>query len=332
MDPADAYTVRQFIPADAPRITALVQRIYGSHYCYHDELYHPDEVVRLNESGQLISVVALDPAGTLVGHCAIMRGDLGRVAETGESMVDPAHRSHHLMQRMRALLHEEAPRVGIVALHGSPVANHVFSQKVYEAFGSHPCGVMLGLLPRTFENLSHPLPQRLTDVSYFKFLTAPTPAVVHAPERHRPIIERIYAQFGVPVEYRPPGPLEGEGHVVTSYMSALGHGIIQVRRAGTNVPDEIRRGRRALCDHLRAGVVFLELPLDQPAIPELCRLAEEDGFFFSGVAPLATPTGDVLRLQYLNEELDPAQVQIENPFAREMLEYIVREQKRVAHT
>jgi serine/threonine-protein kinase RsbW len=327
--PADAYAVRRFMPTDATGITALVQRIYRSHYSYRDELYHPDEIVRLNQSGRLISVVAFDPAGTLVGHCAIMRNDLGPVAETGESMVDPAHRSHHLMHRMRALLYEEAPRVGITALHGSPVANHPFSQKVYEAFGSHPCGVFLGLLPRTFENLSHPLPQRLSDVSYFKFLTPPAPTVGHAPEHHRPIIERIYAQFAVPVEYRPPGPLTEEGHVVTSYLSALEHGLIQVRRAGTKVPDEIVRSRQALCQELQAGAIFLELPLDQPGTPELCRRAEEDGFFFSGIGPLAGPTGDVLRLQYLNEPLDTALVQIENPFAQEMLEYIVKERERV---
>jgi hypothetical protein len=330
--PADAYTIRRFKPADAVAITRLVQRIYGTHYSYRDELYYPDEIVRLNQAGQLISVVALDPAGTLVGHCAIMRGDLGPVAETGESMVDPAHRSHHLMHGMRALLYEEAPRVGIRALCGSPVANHPYSQKVYEAFASHPCGVLLGLLPRTFENLSRPLPQRLSDISYFKFLTPPPPVVVHAPEHHRSIIERIYAQFAVPVEYRAPGPLTDEGHVGISYLSALEHGLIQVRRAGTAVPDEIRRGRRALCEQLGAGVVFLELLLSQPGTPELCRHAEADGFFFSGIEPLARPTGDVLRLQYLNEPLDTTQVQIENPFAREMLEYIVRERQRVANT
>jgi hypothetical protein len=117
---------------------------------------------------------------------------------------------------------------------------------------------------------------------------------------------------------------------VTSYLSALEHGLIQVRRAGWKVPDEIRRCRAALCQELRAGAVFLELPLDQPGTPELCRRAEEDGFFFSGIGPLASPTGDVLRFQYLNEPLDTTQVQIENPFAREMLEYIVKERERVA--
>lgn len=323
MNPTDAYTVRQFIPADAPGIAALVQRVYGSHY-FHDELYHPDEVIRLNATGHLVSVVALNAAGTVVGHAAIMREDLGRVAETGESMVDPAHRSHHLMHRMRELLYEQAPRLGIVALYGYSVTNHVFSQKVYEAFAAQPCGVMLGFGPRTFEQS-----QRLTAASYFKFLTAPSATVVHAPEQHRALIERIYAQCGVPVTYRAGGPLAGAGRVVTSYLSALKYGRIQVRRAGADVPDEIRHGRRALCEALGAGAVLLELPLDQPATPELCRLAEGDGFFFSGVGLLAAATGDVLRLQYLNEELDPAQVHLENPFAREMLEYIVRERNRV---
>ena len=57
-----------------------------------------------------------------------------------------------------------------------------------------------------FANLSPPATQRLTEAGYFKFLRPPGPTVVHAPAHHRAMIERLYAQFGVPMEHGPAGP------------------------------------------------------------------------------------------------------------------------------
>lgn len=330
MHPAESYTVRPFVPADAPGVAALVQRVYGGLY-YHDELYHPDEVIRLNATGHLFSVVALDPAGTVVGHTAIMREELGCVAETGEAMVDPAHRAHHLLHEMREVLYQHAPRLGIVALTSTAVTNHVLSQKTYESFAAHPCGLQLGFAPRQL-TMPPSVKDRLSVANYVKLLIAPPAVVVHAPAWHWPLIKRIYAQFAIPVEFRPAAPLSGAGKLVTHFLSALQYGIIEVRRAGTTLPDQIRRCRRALCDGMGAAVVLLELPLDQAATPELCRVAEDDGFFFSGIGMMASPHGDVLRLQYLNEQLDPLLLQLENPFAREMLEYIVKERQRVSQS
>lgn len=326
----DDYTVRRLAPADAAGVVDLIRRVYGRNYSYRPEFYHPDQVVRFNATGQLVSVVALDRAGAVVGHCAIMRPDLGPVAETGVSVVAPEHRAHHLMQRMRAVLYEEAPRLGLAGLYGEPVTNHVFSQKVYEAFGSHSCGVLLGMLPRSFENLAAPLPQRMSDVAYFKFLRPPAATVVHAPPGHRALVEQIYAQFAVPADYRPPGALGAGGTFSVSFTSAFQTGVIRVAEPGADVAAGIRDGRRALCGQLGAEAVYLELPLAQPGTPELCRRAEEEGFFFSGVAPLAFGDGDALRLQYLTRPIDPALVQLDNPFAREILAYAVAERKRLS--
>jgi len=70
------------------------------------------------------------------------------------------------------------------------------------------------------------------------------------------------------------------------------------------------------------------LPLAQPQTPELSHAAEAEGFCFAGILPLAAPDGDVLRLQFLSVDLDPALVHVENPFARELLEYVVRDRVR----
>jgi hypothetical protein len=324
MNTPDEYTVRRLTPADADGVAALVRHVYGNHYSYHAEIYDPRQIVSMNATGELVSVVAVEPGGTVVGHCAIVRQELGPIAETGEAMVAPEHRAHHLMNRMQALIHEEAARLGLAGVYGGPVTNHLFSQKVYEANGCHPCGVMLGMLPASFQNQ----PQRMTDMLYFKFLQAPAPAVVHLPERHRAMVELIYAQFSVSLDFRPGQPLEGEGELAAMYRSVTKSGAIRIERPGENLPGAIHRTRQALVA-MGAEVIYLRLSLADAQTPELCGAVESAGFSFAGIQPLGAPDGDALWLLSLFGDFDPALVQVENPFGKELLDYVVQDRRRV---
>ena len=67
----------------------------------------------------------------------------------------------------------------------------------------------------------------------------------------------------------------------------------------------------------------------QAETAEVCRAVEEDGFFFSGLGPAFAADGDALLMQFLAEDLDPSLIEIENPFAKELLAYVVRERERV---
>src|SRR4051812_14541429 len=93
---ADDYTIRPFQPGDEAGISACVQSCYGDSYVTHKELYHPQQIARLNAGGRLVSVVAVAPSGAVVGHYAVERPGPGPVAETGEAMVHPEHRRHRL--------------------------------------------------------------------------------------------------------------------------------------------------------------------------------------------------------------------------------------------
>src|SRR5262249_10162125 len=153
------YTVRRLAPADAPGVTRLIELVYGNTY-YPRDLYEPMQIVRRNAAGTLVSVLALGAADEVVGHYALERPHLGAVAEASAALARPERRHHHLMEEMRLVLRREAERLGMTGLVGSPVTNHVFSQKAEEPFGAHPCGVALGLWPSSFHNMPEPLPQR----------------------------------------------------------------------------------------------------------------------------------------------------------------------------
>jgi hypothetical protein len=323
------YTVRRLTPDDAPGVARLVEAVYGDTY-YPRGLYDPGQIVRLNAADLLVSVVALDAGGRVVGHYALERPHPGPVAEASDAIVLPEHRHHHLMEEMRVRLRSEAIRLGLTGLVGYAVTNHLFSQKAEEHFGSHPCGVALGLWPRSFHNLPEPLPQRMSFVVYFKYLR-PAGAARHVPTRHREMGDRIYRQYGIPLQFLEGGvPGEEAGEVTWEYEAPVQSGTIRVHRVGTATVAAVRQALHELCQGRGAQAVVLELPLGQPGVAELCRAAEAEGFFFSGLGPaFARDGGDVLLLQYLGEEVDLSLVQVENSLARELLAYVGRERGRV---
>jgi hypothetical protein len=328
LEPSD-YAVRRLRPEDLTGVTDLVRRVYGDSYVIHTELYHPEQIAHLNEQGRLVSVVALGPSGSVVGHYALERPDpASAVAESGEAMVLPEHQHHHLLERMRVVLEDEANRLELRGIFGRTVTNHVYSQKAVERFGERPCGVSLGRTPRTFRNMGEPLPQRMSAVFYFKYLRRSEGAPVYLPARHHGICQRIYGQFASVPDLGEPKQPSGEGQLRVDFHPELQRGIIQVRRVGEETADAVCRARRELCRDGRVEVVYVELPMRQPGTPTVCEAAEVDGFFFSGVAPLYLEDGDALRLQYLGVELDTTLLQIENPFARELLAYVESERGR----
>ncbi len=325
--PANGYTVRRLSPNDAAGVKRLVESVYGDTY-YPRDLYDPEQIVRLNQAGRLVSIVALDSAHQVIGHYALERPHLGAVAEASDAIVAPEHRHHHLMEQMRQLLRDEAVRLGLAGLVGYPVTNHVFSQKAEEHFGAHPCGVALGLWPRSFHNMPEPLPQRMSFLIYFEYLRPPQ-RVVHVATDHQEMISRVCRQYRVPVELRAGASAEGAGEVSVEYEAAVQAGTIRVRRVGADTVAAVRQAQRDLCASSGARAVTLELPLAQPGTAEICRAAEAEGFCFSGVGPDFSADGDTLLLQLVVEDLDLSLLQIDTPFAKDLLAYVGSEYVRV---
>jgi hypothetical protein len=321
------YSIRRFCSGDAAGVTRLVEGVYGDTY-YPRQLYNRDEIVQLNEAEKLVSVVALDSAGEVIGHYALERPDLGAVAEASDAIVATEYRHHHLFEKMRPLLREEGKRLGLTGLVSYAVTNHPFTQKAEDHFGSHPCGVSLGLWPRSFHNMPAPLTQRMSFVMYFDYVR-PAAHVVHVASPHREMIARIYQQYGISYELCEVGPEVETGDMVMEHEPEVQTGTIRICRAGANTAASLREACENLCDGCGAKAVTLELPLAQPETAEVCRAAEEAGFFFAGLGPAFAADGDALLMQYLAEDLDLSLIEIENPFAKDLLAYVGRERERV---
>jgi hypothetical protein len=324
---AQSCTVRRWLPTDAPAVTRLVESVYGDSY-YPPAFYDPQEIVQMNERGTMLSILAVNEESEVVGHYGLERQLTGAVAEASDAIVAAEYRHDHLMENMRVLLREEATEIGLTGLVGYPVTNHLFSQMAEEHFGAHPSGIAPGLWPRSYHNMPEPLPQRMSFVIYFKFLRLPGEAI-HVATPHSDLLERIAKQWGTTVRRQNGAPANGPGEISIEHEPEVQTGTIRVHRAGSDSVAAVRHALEKLLDWGTKAIV-LELPLAQPATADLCRDAELQGFFFSGLGPAFAADGDALLLQFLSEDLDLALIQIDNPFAKEILDYVGRQRNRVA--
>jgi anti-sigma regulatory factor (Ser/Thr protein kinase)/GNAT superfamily N-acetyltransferase len=329
--PEQNYTVRRLRPEDALQVAQCIYRTYGYTYS-NEDLYYPERIVHLNATGELISAVGLDEAGNIVGYCALERPGLGPIAELGQAVVIPAHRGRGVFGLMIDYLTAEARHLGLVGLYTQATAAHVFTQRAVEDY-MHFCGMTLGYIPRTrvYKNIqTHSSAERTSLTLQFVYLVEPPTVSLYAPPPHREMLTRIYAHLHAPVEFRESSvAAEEPGQVSVHLNRSYGTGMIRVQRVGADSAAEIRRAVSDLSTVAGAEVVYLELPLAQAGTPDLCRAAEEVGFFFSGVGPHFAPDGDALRLQFLNTALDPALVQVYSPFGQELLAYVAKERERV---
>lgn len=333
--PHETYTIRRFRPGDAPGVTQCVHETYGESYP-GGYLYDPQQIIERNNTGGLISVVAVsDVTGQIAGYGAVERYDSGTTAESGQDIVAPAHRGRSLMGKMVAFLDEEAIRAGIRRMMGHPVTSHTATQIITERQGWKICGLALGSMPDTldFKNITGVVAQRESCLVATKFLVPPEPVIVCAPSHHRGMIERIYAEIGRPAVFQDFPPSSAQGDTAVTTNPSWGTGDIRVRRAGPDTPAAIDKCLTDLCTKGNCAAIYLELPLDRGGADESCRAAEDIGFFFAAVGPSSVADGmDSLYLQYLNTELNLSYIQIAAPFAKQVFEYVAKERRRVSTT
>src|SRR3972149_12042290 len=93
----NGHTIQRLSPGDAAGVARLVEVVYEDTY-YPRDLYDPEQIIRLNEAGKLVSVVALDSASEGIGHYALERPHLEASAESSDAIVRPEHRHHHVME------------------------------------------------------------------------------------------------------------------------------------------------------------------------------------------------------------------------------------------
>jgi serine/threonine-protein kinase RsbW len=325
------YDVRGLQPSEAIEVSRCAYKSHG--YTFFDEhIYFPDRLIRLNQSGQMLSAVAVSRDNRFMGHAALVYpSPAARIAELTFVFVNVEYRGQGCMNRLCDYLFTTPKTVPLKGLYAYAVTNHVFTQKVMVKYGFGDCGLEVGTSPATWifkgitpENEGNA--QRISVAMSFKYLEPPTSLTLYPPERHRAMIERLYENLGarshsyqVPsvCPVLPPQASELE----TDLHAAEQNAEVRIFRYGAGFAKEIKALVRELCLKQVAAINLL-LSLEDPATGFVCSDLERLGFFFSGILP-GTTVGDALVLQYLNNvALDYGKIQMHTEMGREILAYV----------
>jgi serine/threonine-protein kinase RsbW len=330
--------------SDALAIARCIYKTYG--YTYPSEnLYFPERIVAMNQSGEMISAVAVTETGEIAGHSALSAQPGDPVMELGQAVVDPAYRGRGIANRLFDLLVAEGRRRGLNSLCIETVTVHPYSQQASHKLGFCESALWLVRFPpdaQTKELAGQELVERESVFYGYLPLSEEGRGLVYAPGHHRPMLERIYDGLGLKRTFAPAkgaSPTIGASVPVpgiplpvfsTQVVSLLQIAMIEVTEYGLGILPAVQNRLRELC-HKGIAVTYLHLPLGDPQTAELCRYFEGMGFVFAGVLPRPAgtagqqevPTRDQLCLQYLNgPRVGYDRLQIFGDLGRELVEYV----------
>lgn len=328
--PPQEYTIRRLLPNEALQVSQLMYQAYGNTY-FNENVYYPERVATLNANDKVLSFVAVGTGGKLAGHYALELNQEGPVAEGGQAVVDPAHRGRGLLDRMKDAALEEAKRRNLAGCYADAVSVHTMTQQSDLKHGARLTCADLAIAPASenFKNISTIQSQRVTCLLFFQWLQPPTPRKVYVPERHREIATTIYANLECPVKFGNPAMATGQGTLKVSLDSGAGTAFIRPGILGTDTLQLIRHAKREVLEREHAEVVYVELPLSDPATPGIADELEAEGFGFLGIAPCFSLRGDLLRLAYLVTPLAREPIKTVDEFTGQMVDYALAEQLRV---
>jgi len=321
-------TVRPMRPEESPSLARCAYRCYGYTYA-NDVLYFPERVRELVASGLMISVVAVDPKGEIVGHVAVTKETPeGLIGESGQAIVDPRYRGNGFHKQIGFLLGQLNKDAGMVGTYGEAVTVHPYSQKSALTRGYVEMGILLGYVPSTmhFKNIQGETNNKRSPVLLlYKRLNEEPLRDIYLPVHHAGVLRRIYDNSKLRrnfVSDRIPD-LPAQSRVDVKVHTELSIAFLRVVEYGQDLEELARFRLRELCTR-KIDCIYLELPLTHPAVQHYCAAMELLGFFFGGILPEIFH-GDVLRLQYINNaDLELAEVQLATDFSKELLQYVLK--------
>ncbi len=322
--PPQTYTVRRFEPADAAAVARAFYLTYGYHYDF-PAVYEPRRLTALNAEDRYISIVAVGEDGEIAGHYALSRETDQPIGDGCGAIVLPAHRGRDLLNQLRKGMEAEAQRLGLAAYFSEPVTDHGRTQHASETFGAKATAITLGCAPRSFLAKHMDLSttsQRQSTMLYFKLLKPPEPRVLYAPSNHAAILKRIYGNLEILAEFGEGKPATGDSLMRTSVNRADAVATIDVLKIGADNATALRQTIEDLRELAHLGAIYLRLPLDDPATPDLAEVAEACGLFFSGAGPWMLEGRDALILQLPLTKIDLAGLTVVSDFGKELLAYI----------
>ena len=322
--------IRMMRPEESFELSRCVYRSYGYSYDW-DYIYYPERIRELQEKDLMRSCVAVTPEGEFVGHLAITleRPD-SPVGESGQAVVDPRFRGHHLFPKMKTFMAEWAADAGMYGLYSEATAVHPYSQRGNLHLGARETGFLLGYIPASvsYKQIGEEREGRRGSVALFYMRVKDEPErEIYPPTPYLEEVRRVVEHNGLRrVIGEVPDPALQPSRLSVEARQDHNLAFVRVEEPGADLEELVKGHLRDLSLH-RMDCVYVDLPLSHPATPTAAAGLKDLGVFFGGIIPEAHPGGgDVLRLQYLNNvEIQAGDVSTASDFGEELLNRIFRQ-------
>jgi len=320
--------IRLMRPDEYFKLERLVYRTYG--YTYFGFAYCQESIREMIENGMLISTIAVTSEDEFIGHAAVEKPYKdSEVAELCMLMVNPLFRDRHLGGDITRKAIIYAKQHGLLGLYSEAVTIHGYSQKAVIDTGGKETGIMLGYLNKelSFKKIKEEQGARQSAVLFYTRLNPEPERSVFLPREHSNIIKRIYDYGGIKRLYKksdiPELKFEKQTVIDVSIRQDNSVAHLDIISYGSDIEKALEIHLRELRLH-KIDVVYLNVPLSDPAAQHFNKSVESLGFIFCGVVP-EYREGDILRYQYLNNvELNPDSTVIVSDFGKELFDYIIK--------
>lgn len=323
------YDIRFALPSDAVHISRCMYRTYG--YSYPSEwMYYPDKLGKKIEEKSLISIISVCGNGEVAGHLSLDMKVQNILAESGQAVVDPRHRSHNLLEKMKLLLIEKAVEIGLKGICSEPVTNHTRSQQTSLKTGNFSCGLMLGYMPATvnFKKMDkHAQELRRSCVYNYMPLCDSGNHTVYVPEEYNELIQKIYSGCGIAADIKTEQltPHAESTDINSVIVPSMSFAVITVKKAGKDYAEQLKQGLFHLTMRMSADMVYLNLPIEDESCAYMISKARELGFVFCTVAMALDDGRDMLRMQFINCDVDYEGIQLVGDTAQYIFSFIKKE-------
>jgi len=323
--------VRRMKADDAAEVSKTIYKTYGYTY-FHDYVYYPEQIIALNESGQVFSAVAIAGDNEIAGYGVFQIWEENpKIVEMAQGVVKPEFRSLGCFGNITQYLLDEVKSRGIQGAFGEAVTNHTVSQHTVHGFGFKDCGLRLGLVPpdTLFKGMTGRTPYKVSALVQFLYLQMPpAPALkIYAPDHHKDMIAALYKELGVRPEIKEAAPAKTKKAAATSIVkirqvASMRYVRMIIERYGRNIVNELRNKVKEICQQ-KTEIINLFLNLSDPLTGTYAPQFEKLGFFFAGILPGGFRDGDALILQYLNNvPIDYAAIKVKSAIAKRLLAYV----------
>lgn len=331
----DGLVIRPITADDVIEVARLYFRVYGYTKIGSPWIYEPDVFRHKLEQRLHEAVVAVTPAGRIIGHAGLLRSTADSVTCSGGPIaVDPTYRKMGIADRMAMELLPVLLGLNLRGMYGEAVTAHPASQKTALKLGAREVGLILGRQPAELEFVGFDGPKgvrRAVMVMFTSFGTSQQ-AVSHVPARYRDIVERIYLEGSLPRTVasepgRPPADLPAQSRMATDLTSATRFAQIRVEEYGADFVEALQSLlRRFEQEHFE--VITVHLPLASPLTSYFGSGLGELGLSFNAIFP-EQEQGDELVLGACFAEQDAESIMVASDFGAELRDFVISDRERV---